>query len=184
MSAWPQRASQSARAPPGTPAQTKTPASSPWQDTLSGARATTVVRHVGAENARMLTHRPYTRRAYCMAGGHVMSRIPPHISHVPASAPRDAEHATMGWPTALDREALRLARQLTPAQRHLIVRAGLPRWMRLATPWHIPRPVAKPRMLANLLRGRACSKRCRAIAAPTSSPRSARSSPASPCSTS
>ncbi len=65
-----------------------------------------------------------------------MSRIPPTTSHVLASAPRDAEHATKGWPTAFDREALRLARQLSPTQRHLIVRAGLPRWMRLATPWH------------------------------------------------
>jgi hypothetical protein len=40
------------------------------------------------------------------------------------------------WPSALEREARRLARQLTPAQRHLIVRAGLPRWLQLATPWH------------------------------------------------
>ena len=38
--------------------------------------------------------------------------------------------------TALDREALRLAHQLTSTQRHLIVRAGLPRWMRLTSPWH------------------------------------------------
>ncbi len=60
-----------------------------------------------------------------------MSRIPPHA---PTSIPRDADHAAIGWPTALDREALRLARQLTPTQRHLLVRAGLPRWMRLATP--------------------------------------------------
>jgi hypothetical protein len=41
-----------------------------------------------------------------------------------------------GWPSAIDREALRLVRELTPAQRHLLVRAGLPRWMRLAAPWY------------------------------------------------
>ena len=59
-----------------------------------------------------------------------MSRIP--------RAPLGADPATSAsatWPTAIDREALRLVRQFTPAQRHLIVRAGLPRWMRLATPW-------------------------------------------------
>ncbi len=56
-----------------------------------------------------------------------MPSIPP-VTH-------DADHAVLAWPTDVDREALRLVRQLTPTQRHLIVRAGLPRWMRLATPW-------------------------------------------------
>src|SRR5260370_34816320 len=90
-----------------------------------------------------------------MAGGHAMPRIPPNPSHDPASAPRDAEHAAMGWPTALDREAHRLARQLTRAQRHLIVRAGLPRWMRLATPWH-PAP-GREAAAARALASHACS---------------------------
>jgi hypothetical protein len=77
-----------------------------------------------------------------------MSRIPPHI---PDSARHDADDAPTGWPTALDREAFRLARQLTPAQRHLLVRAGLPRWMRISTPWH-PAPgreTAEARALAS-----------------------------------
>src|SRR5262249_24883754 len=33
------------------------------------------------------------------------------------------------------REALRLARQLTPLQRHLVVRVGLLRWLQLPSPW-------------------------------------------------
>ena len=79
-----------------------------------------------------------------------MSRIPPHTAHGSISVPHAAHDAPTGWPTSLDREALRLARQLTPAQRHLIVRAGLPRWMRLATPWHpMPgREAAEARELA------------------------------------
>ena len=32
-------------------------------------------------------------------------------------------------------QALRLAAQVTPLQRHLLVRAGLPRWLRLPAPW-------------------------------------------------
>jgi hypothetical protein len=32
-------------------------------------------------------------------------------------------------------EALRLATQLTPLQRHLVARAGVSRWFRLAAPW-------------------------------------------------
>lgn len=55
------------------------------------------------------------------------------------SIPPDPTHPVVGWPNALDREALRLVRQLTPPQRHLLVRAGLPRWMRLEQPWH-PEP--------------------------------------------
>jgi hypothetical protein len=31
--------------------------------------------------------------------------------------------------------ALTLARQLTPMQRHLLVRAGLPHWLNLPVPW-------------------------------------------------
>ena len=59
-----------------------------------------------------------------------MSRIPrtPHAGD-PGSGPAPS------WPTPLDREALRLVRLLTTVQRHLIVRAGLPRWPQLATPW-------------------------------------------------
>jgi hypothetical protein len=36
-------------------------------------------------------------------------------------------------------KALRLATSLTPIQRHLLVRAGTPRWLRLPAPWQ-PNP--------------------------------------------
>ena len=69
-----------------------------------------------------------------------MSSIPP--------VARDTDHAVLAWPTDVDREALRLVRQLTPTQRHLIVRAGLPRWMCLATPG-LPPPAGKRPWLAS-----------------------------------
>ena len=67
-----------------------------------------------------------------------MSRIPPTPTPIPMArdADRAARAATDGWPPALEREAVRLARQLTPTQWHLLVRAGLPRWLQLPAPWH------------------------------------------------
>ncbi len=75
-----------------------------------------------------------------------MSRIP----RTPAGTAPAISHP-QSRPSAIDREVLRLVRELTPIQRHLLVRAGLPRWMRLATPWHPTsrREAAEARRLAS-----------------------------------
>ncbi len=51
----------------------------------------------------------------------------------------------------LQATALRLAVQLTPMQRHLVVRAGLPRWLELPLPFrpHPGRQLAAARALAS-----------------------------------
>ena len=47
-------------------------------------------------------------------------------------------------------QALRLAIQLTPLQRHVVVQARLPRWLQLPHPYHPPlgRPLSAARALA------------------------------------
>jgi hypothetical protein len=53
---------------------------------------------------------------------------------------------------SLQATALRLAVQLTPMQRHLVVRAGLPRWLELPRPFrpHPGRQLAAARALASV----------------------------------
>jgi hypothetical protein len=52
---------------------------------------------------------------------------------------------------SLEAKALRLAIQLTPFQRSLVARAGLPRWLELPLPFtpHPGRPLAAARALAS-----------------------------------
>ncbi len=52
---------------------------------------------------------------------------------------------------SLEAKALRLAVQLTPMQRHLVARAGLPRWLDLPLPFspHPGRQLAAARALAS-----------------------------------
>jgi hypothetical protein len=51
----------------------------------------------------------------------------------------------------LQTQALRLAMQLTPLQRHLVVQTGLPRWLHLSQPYQPPlgRPLSAARALAS-----------------------------------
>jgi hypothetical protein len=68
------------------------------------------------------------------------------MSSVPRFAPSLQEY--------MQAKALRLAVQLTPMQRHLVVRAGLPCWLALPTPW-------QPWRSARSARGAACVGRWR-----------------------
>ena len=54
------------------------------------------------------------------------------------------------WQLGLRSDVLRLVSQLTPLQRHLLARAGLPRWLQLPVPWepHPGRQLAAAHALA------------------------------------
>jgi hypothetical protein len=72
-----------------------------------------------------------------------------------SSLPRRRRAQQANHPTSrresLQSHALRLAMQLTPMQRHLVVQAGLPRWLQLPHPYHPPlgRPLSAARALAS-----------------------------------
>src|SRR5262249_24276964 len=78
-----------------------------------------------------------------MVGGSVMSSLP--------RRPRRALPAASGHEESLHAKALRLAVQLTPMQRQLLVRAGMPRWLELPWPFrpHPGRQVVAARVLAS-----------------------------------
>src|SRR5262245_33901735 len=78
-----------------------------------------------------------------MAGGRDMSSLP-HPRRRPQS-PQPARHEE-----TVPAKALRLAVQLTPMQRQLLVRAGLPRWLELPWPFrpHPGRQLVAARALA------------------------------------
>ena len=71
-----------------------------------------------------------------------MSSLPRHPRR---ALPPSAEHE------ALPAKALRLAVQLTPMQRQLLVRAGMPRWLELPWPFrpHPGRQLIAARVLAS-----------------------------------
>jgi hypothetical protein len=80
----------------------------------------------------------------------------PSISR-PRRRPQDPQgprgsRSPHSWPPeSLHAKALRLAVQLTPFQRSLVARAGLPRWLELPLPFspHPGRPLAAARVLAS-----------------------------------
>ncbi len=62
-------------------------------------------------------------------GGRVMSSLPRRRRRrQPAATHQETPHT----------QARRLAIQLTPMQRHLVVQVGLPRWLHLSRPYHPP----------------------------------------------
>src|SRR5262245_56132727 len=77
-----------------------------------------------------------------MVGGSVMSSLP--------RRPRRALPPAAGHETQ-PAKALRLAVQLTPMQRQLLIRAGLPRWLELPWPFrpHPGRQLIAARALAS-----------------------------------
>jgi hypothetical protein len=62
-----------------------------------------------------------------------------------------ARQAAVARQEAPRAQALRLAVQLTPMQRHLMVQAGLPRWLQLPRPYRpaLGRPLSAARALAS-----------------------------------
>src|SRR5262245_14615567 len=78
-----------------------------------------------------------------MVGGSVMSSLP--------RRPHRALPTTFGHEESLPAKALRLAVQLTPMQRQLLVRAGMPSWLELPWPFrpHPGRQLIAARVLAS-----------------------------------